>query len=269
MKKMTKVLFPAVLALTLVFAMTVSAFAELVPARDDWTVSFTEANKMVSNFKTQDMDDQVSGLQPGDYTDIVLTLKNENKETVDWYMTNKVIKSLEDTRDQEGLAGGAYTYILTFKNTTTGEEKILFSSEVVGGDSVSAAGEGLHEATDALDQDSTGEYLFLDTFNSGEGGTITLRVGLDGETQGNDYQDTFAELEMKFAVELKETEGGNEPKKETKTKTIVKKRTVVVRTGDETNSVPYLIAAGISGLVLLLLAVYSLRERRRQRGGRA
>lgn len=274
-KMMKKVFLPAVLACVLLLALTVTAMAELVPAKDTYNVSFNTNNKMSSNFKSSDMFNEAAGLQPGDYTDIVLNLKNENAATVDWYMTNKVLKTLEDTRpDHAGLAGGAYTYILTFKNTASGEERVLFSSDLVGGDIISEAGEGLHEATSALERD----WLYLDTFANGQGGTLTLRVALDGETQGNDYQDTLAELQMNFAVELYE----KEPKKETppdekedksKPKSgsggSTTRKTTVVKTGDETNSVPYLIAAGVSGLVLLILAIYSLRERRRQRGGAA
>ena len=128
-----------------------------------------------------------------------------------------------------------------------------------------------------------------------------MRVGLDGETLGNDYQDTLADLQMDFAVELNTPEK-DEPKKpdkpvnpdepekkkpvnpeedEKKKKVveeeekIVKKSTTTettnhtVKTGDYTNTVPYLVAAGISGLVLLALAIYSLHERNRQRGGKA
>lgn len=35
----------------------------------------------------------------------------------------------------------------------------------------------------------------------GENGTVNLTVGLDGESQGNIYQDTLAKLMMNFAVE--------------------------------------------------------------------
>lgn len=287
MKKIMKTLVsPVLLAAVLIFALSVTAFAELIPTNKEWSVSFTAQKKMVSDFKTSEMDDKVYGLQPGDYTDITLNLKNEFSDTVDWYMTNKVLKSLEDTRANDtGLAGGAYTYILTFKNTTTGAEKVLFSSDTVGGESVSASGEGLHEATGALE-----DWLYLDTFKNGEGGTLTLRVALDGETQGNDYQDTLAELQMNFAVELNNTK--QEEKEPDKKKPIddddddddkkssshssshtssstSSSSTTIVKTGDYTDTIPYIVAAGVSGLFFLLLAFYSLRERRRQKGGRA
>ena len=109
--KMKKILFPAVLALVTALTFSISVFAELVPTDKQWNVSFTTDKKMTSDFKNNSISDSVSGLQPGDYTDIVLNLKNDNAATVDWYMTNKVIKSLEDTRANEtALSGGAYTY---------------------------------------------------------------------------------------------------------------------------------------------------------------
>ena len=270
-KNMKKILLPAVVALALIFAMTVTAMADLVPPLNDYNVKFTSKEEMVSSFKTEDMYNQFAGMQPGDYTDIAISLKNEHEKTTDWYMTNKVLKTLEDTREKAALSGGAYTYKLTYKNSKSGEEKLLFSSETVGGEDVSEAGEGLHEATDALE-----EWFYLDTLSTDEGGVLTLRVALDGETQGNDYQDTLAELQMQFAVELREPEiHGNppdEPKKPSKPSNPSKSGKTTkskVKTGDYTNYIPYLVAAAVSGLALLLLAIYSLRERRRQRGGKA
>ena len=282
MKKiMKKLVSPALLAAVLICALSVTAFAELIPTEKSWSVSFTEKKVMVSDFKTKEMDDQVYGLQPGDYTDIVLNLKNDYDETVDWYMTNKVLKSLEDTRAEDtGLQGGAYSYILTFKNTSTGKETVLFSSDRVGGEGESKSGVGLHQATGALQ-----DWFYLDTFKKGEGGTLTLRVALEGETQGNDYQDTLAQLQMQFAVELRPAyDEPDTTTTTTTTRTTTKdssssssKHTThtstthreIVKTGDYTDTIPYIIAAGVSGLALLLLAFYGMRERRRQRGGKA
>ena len=195
----------------------------------------------------------------------MLNLKNDYDETVDWYMTNKVLKSLEDTRAEDtGLQGGAYSYILTFKNTSTGKETVLFSSDRVGGEGESKSGVGLHQATGALQ-----DWFYLDTFKKGEGGTLTLRVALEGETQGNDYQDTLAQLQMQFAVELRTTtkdSSHSSSKHTTHTSTTHRE---IVKTGDYTDTIPYIIAAGVSGLVFLLLAFYSLKERRKQKGGQA
>ena len=74
--------------------------------------------------------------------------------------------------------------------------------ETVGGESEQAERQGLYEATSGLE-----DSFYLDTLKSGEAGEISLRVALDGETQGNDYQNTLARLRLNLAVE--ETDGNN------------------------------------------------------------
>ncbi|MBP3874559.1 MAG: hypothetical protein J6E41_02485 [Lachnospiraceae bacterium] len=279
-KKLLKILLTTVTALTLFLAMAMAAAAEVIPALDEYNVKYAGGDKLESNFRDSAIYLQASSMQPGDSTDIVLNVRNEYSDTTDWYMTNDVIKTLEDTRQADALSGGAYTYQLSYKNLVTGKEKTIFSSDMVGGDSVSQAGEGLHEATDALK-----DWFYLDTLESGQNGVLTLHIMLDGETQGNDYQDTLAELKMRFAIELREPgekvseekpekEPEKEPdqtgkKKAKKSSGSSSSKTKVVKTGDDTVITPYLIAAGVSGLALLILAIYSLRQRRRQRGGRA
>ena len=80
--------------------------------------------------------------------------------------------------------------------TQNGQETVFFDSSTIGGDRSSAAGLGLHEATESM-----GEYFRLGTLTPGEKGMVTLSVTLDGETQGNDYQNTLADLTMSFAVD--------------------------------------------------------------------
>ena len=104
-RNMRKILPSMLIAASMIVIMSVSAFAQLVPTNTEWNVSFAADNTMVSDFSTAEMDDKVYGLQPGDYTDIVLNLTNDNEATVDWYMTNDVITSLEDSN--QGAAGGA------------------------------------------------------------------------------------------------------------------------------------------------------------------
>lgn len=70
---------------------------------------------------------------------------------------------------------------------------VLFDSETVGGD----GGAGLYEATDGLD-----EFFKLCTMAPGGSGYVTLYVKLDGETQGNGYQNTLARLRLNFAVNI-------------------------------------------------------------------
>ena len=106
----------------------------------------------------------------------------------------------------------------------------------------------MEEATSDLN-----EYFFLDTLNSGESGTVTLTVHLEGETQGNAYQNTAAELAMRFAVELANSS------------TNVTHRTAV-KTGDENNLIPYYIAMVVTGLLFLYFALDAYTDKLYKKG---
>ena len=43
-----------------------------------------------------------------------------------------------------------------------------------------------------------GDYFYWDRLDAGEAGKVHLTVALDGETQGNAYQDTLAKASDKF-----------------------------------------------------------------------
>lgn len=267
MKKRFLCLF---LVLLLVTGASFTVHAETFYGDSDWHVAFTDQKKMESNFKTSDLDEAVRGLQPGDNIVFTLALQNNYKEETAWWMTNEVLHSLEDRSANDSTHGGAYTYILTYTDKN-GTDSILYSSETIGGDIISNAGEGLHEATDALEQ-----YFYLDTLAVGQSGTITLEVALDGETLGNDYQDTLADLQMNFAVELIPDGSTSrwlreEDSNSTVTRIVNRQelididdgavpRSAIVRTGDETDLTPYFIVMALSGILILLLAVYSLKQ---------
>ncbi len=240
--------------------------ANTYTGKSNWAVTFTKDKKMQSNFKTSELDEVVQGLQPGDQAHISVKLTNQNPSTTDWYMTNKVLYSLEDRSKNSGTAGGAYTYRLVY-TSPKGTQRVLYDSETVGGDDKSPAGEGLKEATDALK-----DYFYLDELTKGKAGKIDLTVALDGETQGNDYQDTLADLQMNFAVELSD-ENGTSTTTSTSTSTTsttsTSTRGTVVKTGDDNNLVPYYIAAGISGFILLFYAIFTVKRRRKDKEGGA
>ncbi len=227
------------LAALMLLAMPLASFAEDYEGSDDWIVVFTQEKKMESNFKSSDIDDVIAGMQPGDTTVFRISLQNDYKDTSEWYMSNEVLKTLEDT-SSKGAAGGVYSYELVYTDKG-GKDVVLFSSDKVGGDdpeNQSAA--GLHDVTKVLE-----DYLFLDTLPKGDSGTVTLTVGLEGETQGNNYQDTMADIQLQFAIELD-------------------KDTVVV-TGDNNNLLPlYYTIMTVSGGILVLIAVLALKRRRRE-----
>ena len=196
--------------------------------------------------------DRLSSLQPGDDVTFTINLRNDYSKSTNWYMTSKIVSSLE-----EGTArDGAYTYRLWYKNNTSGKETEIFNSNRVGGDSSS----GLMEINKALkeDYDKNGEkYFYLDNLSRGQGGQIFLNIELDGETQGNAYQDRLADLKMNFAVQVAEQSG---------TTTSTTSSRSAPKTGDEHNLLPYYIAMIISGLLFLYFALDSYTDRLYKKG---
>lgn len=259
-----------ILTALLLAASSLTAYAES-SSGGPWKVAFTQEGKLESGFATAQLADVIYGMQPGDDATVTLELVNQNSASTEWYMTNKILSSLEDSA--AGASGGAYTYRLAYTGQD-GREKVLFSSDTVGGTGTDA-GEGLHSISSALE-----DYFYLDTLASGKSGKITLEIALDGETQGNDYQDTLADLQMNFAVELStNTPGTNRPGTNTpgnntsttnrsnRSASTAGTRTGVVRTGDETNLVPLYIVMGITGLLFLILAIYGLKRGKKDRKG--
>lgn len=229
----------------LLFWMGPAAQARTFYGNPNWQVSFKD--KIEMNFMSNEIAEILQDIEPGDGVVLSIKVTNLNTKSVDWYMKNDVIRSQEDGTIAEG---GAYTYKLTYK-PSTGTEKVLYDSEAVGGESSSPAGEGLHQATDGLK-----DYFYLDTQKTNQSGTVTLEIVTDGEGQTNFYQNTLADLLMNFAVELNTDDTQN------------RTHTQVVRTGDETQLFPLYTAMTVSGLLLLVLGVYSVKKDKRKRGDR-
>lgn len=214
------------------------SLAETYTGSAGMTVTMNPNGEVESTFRSSDIDRALTAMQPGDDITFTVTLYNHHKETIDWYMLNVVLKSLEDSSI---ASGGAYEYDLRYTDPK-GVNTTLFTSSTVGGENIAAADlEGLHEATSALK-----DYFRLGSMANGESGVVTLRVMLDGESQGNSYQDTVADLKMKFAAEFRNDT--NQPH--------------VVGTGDETNLLPYYLLMAGSGILLLVLAIISVRTRK-------
>lgn len=239
MKKMLSALLVLV-----VLAGLSSAFAA-----GDLTVTYTTAGKLEDNYSTSDFMEPVADLQPGDSVTLTVKLANASADSINWYISNEVINALEES----GASGSAYGYKLIYNGP--GETRTLYDSDTVGGDDSA----GLFEATEGLD-----ELFYLDTMKSGETGTVQLTVTLDGETEGNEYFNSLARLQMNFAAEpqadtaTETTTPGATPKPSTSTGKIV-------QTGDNVNLFPFYVAMVVSGLLFLALAVDSVRRRRNER----
>lgn len=247
------------LAAFLLASNMLTVHAEDYEGERGWKAEFT-GDGIESNFGTAEFVEQVQNLLPGDSITINVEVKNSSKKDADWYMSNQVIQSLEESGSTK-TSGGAYTYELTWKGT--GSPTTLYSSESVGGERTilgrtkADAGKGLHEATESLE-----DFFYLDTLGNGGTGTITLRVALNGETQGNDYQNTLAKLKLNFAVE--EAASGESRRITRRGEDTIVYSPGAVQTSDPAKLMFWSVATLISGLGLLICAVL---YQKRSKGG--
>lgn len=245
-------------AIFLMSTMTIITHAEHFQGSEGWKVEFL-GEKMVSNFESQQIQEEIYDIQPGDSVIFEVKLDNKSDFVTDWYMTNEVLRTLEESNNC--AEGGAYTYILTYVDPD-GKDNILYTSELVGGEKESIVeGEGLHEATNNLE-----EFFYLDRLKAGEGGYISLYVMLDGETQGNDYQDTLARLQVNFAVEKVLTDPIINHITVTETKVITRVVNDVVKTGDESPIILFSVLTFACAVVLFILAKISIKRSRLEKG---
>lgn len=245
----------ALLGFLLALALPAAAFAEHIDGSTDWYVEYNQAGNVVDNYTQKSWADNVSKIQPGDDITLTIEIRQNNDTSADWYLSNAVLKSLEDG----DASGSAYGYTLSYEGPSN--SRTLYESQSVGGQ---GSAEGLKEATDAMD-----DYFFLGTLSKGETAKVTLNVALDGETEGNAYFDTLAQLSLKFAVEPNvnpenKTVNKTEEKKETINRTIPGNTERLAKTGDQTSSLPIYLAIAGAGIVCLALAIRNVRNKKNE-----
>ena len=260
-----------------VFAAVVLAFlsvplvvhAETYSGGNGWNVTFDGTN-LNSTFKSSDVNDTMRPLQPGDTVNITLQLHNTYDALTDWYMTNEVLQSLEDS--QSVANGGAYSYVLTYIDPT-GASELIYSSETIGGENAGIQDQGLHQATGTLE-----DFFYLGDLDIGETAQILLTVSLEGETQGNDYQDTLAKLQMNFGVEVLEDivgvtidENGNRIRRRlvgasaSGTEYVSLGVVRSVKTGDDMASTPFILTTVLLGVAFVILGIFkSVRDGKKE-----
>ena len=175
------------LAIATAFATAQPALAKTIDKQ--WTVEFT--GSAMTDQGSANIVKELTGMQPGDSAKFTVIMCEKCDKSADWYMKNKVLESMEKSL----RSGGSYSYKLTYTNPK-GEQKVIITNEVVSGDTGSGSTEGLFDATEA-----TGEYFFLDTLAPQAKAMMTLEVAIDGETHGNTYFDSDAQIQLQFAAE--------------------------------------------------------------------
>lgn len=225
-------------------------------------------------FKDEDISTAIAALQPGDDVEIQIKVENNDKRKTTWYLKNDIIASLEKSTND--ARGGVYSYNLTYIPGSGSQEPfVLYDSENVGGENKNTQTPGLQEVMSDMTEE---DWLYMDQLNSKGNGTISLKVGLDGETQGNSYQNTAAKLELNFAVEraaATPSGGGSsshrnpgDPGSSTPAPAPVPASAVyspgAVQTGDPSNMLLWSAAALASGLVLTVFIVCFYKKKKEE-----
>lgn len=251
MKRTIKTLAVVVAVALAAAVFTVPAFAETIPGPSNLRVTFGSDGKMSTNFEANEIGSTIGELQPGDTTTLSIALKNDYKDTTNWYLKNEILESLEEST--QGAYGGAYGYHLSYvgpDNQTT----MLFSSDTVGGGKEGDYKGGLKDVNNGID-----DFFYIGQLNSGQSGKVELAISLEGETQGNAYQNArLADIQMQFAVDIV---GSNEANRN-----IV--YASMMQTGDQLMSnLPILLGLAGAGLIVLIIALVGLRKKKRDEEG--
>ena len=249
MKHVTVILTVAVAMLLI---MTAGASAE--STKVDGHCWFDGGETIVSNdFSDDTIATSIRGLEPGDDVTFRVEYKNKYKDTTYWYMKSEVLKTLEDSYDRS--ENGGYTFTLANVDPK-GNREILFSNDTVGGESKPGNMEGLHQATNA-----TKEWFFIQELKTGEEGYTELEVKFDGDTEVNDYMDTYGKLKVAYAVEMDENNSG------THKTTSDSSSGRTTKTGDDSSPITMVLAMILS-LLLAAAVVWSYRrDQRKEKGG--
>ena len=134
-------------AVFLMAAAPLIAHAEDFQGSDGWLVEFLGA-ELNSNFQSNQIQEEIYNIQPGDSVYFEVELTNKADFTTDWYMTNEVLRTLEESNDC--AEGGAYTYILTYVDPE-GTENVVVISCGLGVQTVAElAGKPVYAAANSL-----------------------------------------------------------------------------------------------------------------------
>ena len=245
-KKHIKRIGILLLAMTMMFGMVIPAVAETIESELKSEVTFTSDSKLESTFHDDVIDDTIlENLEPGDVAIFRIDVKNENAKEVNFWMDHRTIDSLETWGSNLERSGAGYGFVVQYESG--GKTQTLYYSglKIEGVDFDPNTPSSMREMK--INKDT---YIYLDTYASGEGGTVVLTVLLDGETMGNDYQATKVDIATEFAVEIIET--GE-----------------IIKTGDTNQTLGYFIAMAAAGIVILVLAIVLVRTRRTADNGRA
>lgn len=202
-----------------VSAMILIGSGMTVCAAEKATVTFTQKDRLeysgVDFYAdgTPKLGTAFEGIAPGETAEQVITMRNDNDKTVDFYMNASALQALEDTAQK--ARGAGYVIKLSAGN------KVMYDSNAGG---YAAAGtEGSTEGILKMNEGALDGYVLVATLAGNESEDIRLSIFFDGEAMDNssqsvDYSNTFGQLGFSFQVAYEDPEGPTVIYKEVKQK---------------------------------------------------
>ncbi len=218
--------------LTLSFSMTSTLFAasiekvaEVHNTLKEITVTDVDASKGLS------IEDAFDNMEPGEERTVAISLTNDADQEVSYYLSQKTLKSLEESSDG---SGGAYQYTIQVGSSYDKTDTLLNTTEGGYQDGVASTSglSGIQEIQD---------YTYLTSLDKKETKYVYLTLGIDGEgfdsvENAVDYSNAVANLSLDFQVSYTEptvTTVPGETKVVTEYVNVPGQKTVVNRIVDE------------------------------------
>lgn len=256
MKKKLTILIPFCLVIFMAMAMAQIASAAEVSG----DVEF-DGKQLNIHYSQAEFQNALASLLPGEEASLTLSLSNNSDKTTDWYVENQVVKAFE-----EGIeaSGGAYAYEILYIDQS-GKKNVIYSNDKVGGED----SKGLYEATD-----STDKYFYLTRLASGGMGVFKINIKIDGETVSNEYQNSIADINVNFGVEVVDEKAAPNDSDNTKTSDKTKKTSKkvtstpsktphnLIKTGDDTKMTIYIMLFALAAIALCVVVFSWARERK-------
>lgn len=201
--------------------------------------------------------DEFTGMAPGDERTQTICLENDSEDTVNFYISQKTLDTLENDNQ---ASGGAYKFNLQVGDNLEDAESLL-DSEAGGYDT-----DGNGSSNGLADIDELEDYAFLATVESGDHVYLYLTLKLEGEGNdnraANDYTEAVAKLQLSFRaykVNHKVTKEKDKVIIDKKTKIKTVKKVVPVQTGDVFKYGGFIILFGV-GVTLIGVAAVKSRK---------
>ena len=197
-------------------------------------ISFDGDSQQFVVFEGNPEDSALNDMLPGEQRIQTFTVKNEDYQTMRFYVRVDNTKLLE-TND----SSNRIVYDLDFKNN----EESFFTGRIGG-------------KTDAGKENLSENYL-LKTLKKGESTTIDMAIKIDGDSMDNTYQGNIGDLGLVFAVEV---DTGN-PVVEVIKKVPVINKIPGIQTGDTTALTMIIAGVIASGALIIILIIKGRKEK--------